>query len=487
MMNDKGDMGVPEEESFEALLDAYGDGLGEELKSGDKVDAKVISIGESSVYVDTGTKSDGVVDRMELTDEDGELTVGVGDMVTLYVVSATESEVVLSKQMSGAGTMEMLFDAFAAKTPVEGKVNEQIKGGFSVSLMGKRAFCPVSQIDTSFVESGEEFVGKSFPFLVTRIEGEGKNIVISRRKLLEAELEEVRAAFLKDLSEGDTVEAKVIKLMPYGAFMELHAGVEGMAHISELSWSRVQSCEEAVTVGDTLPVKVLKIDAVEGKNAPRIALSVKQASQDPWELAGETIRVGEQFSGKVVRLAPFGAFVEVAPGTEGLVHVSEMSYTKRILKPEDAVSQGETVQVVVKAIDLEKKRLSLSMRDAHGDPWQGAALKYPVGSKVQGTVEKKESYGIFVKLEPGVTGLLPKSKLAEAADAAALSAAKPGAEVTLLVEAVDEEKRRITLVSTEAADGASNWKGYVEKPKAKSDAAMGTMGELLMAAMKKKK
>jgi len=316
-MNDKGDMGVPEEESFEALLEAYGDGLGEELKSGDKVDATVISIGESSVYVSTGTKSDGVVDRIELTNEDGELSVAVGDTLTLYVVSANESEVVLSKQMSGAGSEEMLFDAFTNGTPVEGKVNEQIKGGFSVTLMGKRAFCPVSQIDTAFVENGEDYLGKSFTFLVTRIEGNGKNIVISRRKILEAELAEVRATFLETLSEGDTVEAKVIKLMPYGAFMELHAGVEGMAHISELSWSRVQSCEEAVKVGDTLPVKVLKIETVEGKNALRIALSVKQASQDPWELAGDTIRVGEQFSGKVVRIAPFGAFVEVAPVPKG--------------------------------------------------------------------------------------------------------------------------------------------------------------------------
>ncbi|WP_300668554.1 S1 RNA-binding domain-containing protein, partial [Desulfoluna sp.] len=315
MMNDKGDMGIPEEESFEKLLEAYGDGLGEELKSGDKVDAQVISIGESSVYVSTGTKSDGVVDRMELTNEEGELTVDVGDSLTLYVVSATESEVVLSRKMSGAGNLDLLFDVFSSGTPVEGKVNEQVKGGFSVALMGMRAFCPVSQIDTAFVEKGDEFIGKSFSFLVTRIEGNGKNIVISRRKLLEAELQEVRAAFLEGLSLGDTLEAKVIKLMPYGAFMELHAGVEGMVHISELSWSRVKTCEEAVKVGDTLPVKVLKIDTVEGKNAPRIALSVKQASQDPWELVGETIREGEQFSGKVVRLAPFGAFVEVAPGT----------------------------------------------------------------------------------------------------------------------------------------------------------------------------
>ena len=485
-MNDKGDMSIPEEESFEALLAAYGDGLGEELKGGDKVDATVISIGESSVYVSTGTKSDGVVDRLELTGDDGELTVAVGDTVTLYVVSANESEVILSKQMSGVGSDEMLFDAFTSGTPVEGKVNEQIKGGFSVTLMGKRAFCPISQIDIAFVENGEEFLGKSFTFLVTRIEGNGKNIVISRRQILEEELQEIRDAFLKDLSEGDTVEAKVIKLMPYGAFMELHTGVEGMAHISELSWSRVQSCEEAVKVGETLPVKVLKIETVEGKNVLRIALSVKQASQDPWELVEETLHVGEEFSGKVVRIAPFGAFVEVASGTEGLVHVSEMSYTKRILKPEDAVSVGEVVQVVVKAIDLEKKRLSLSIRDAHGDPWQGVSVKYAVGSKVKGVVEKKESYGIFVSLEPGVTGLLPKSKLAEAANASALTSKKPGEEVELLVEAVDEEKRRITLVSTEAADGAANWKGFAETPKGKTESSMGTMGDLLKAAMAKK-
>lgn len=486
-MNDNGEMGIPEEESFEALLEAYGDGLGEELKVGDKVDAEVISIGESSVYVSTGTKSDGVVDRMDLINEDGELTVVVGDTLTLYVVSADESEVVLSRKMSGAGSFEVLFDAFTNGTPVEGKVNEQIKGGFSVTLMGNRAFCPVSQIDTAFVENGEEYIGKSFTFLVTRIEGNGKNIVISRRKILEEELQEVRAAYLEGLSEGDTVEAKVIKLMPYGAFMELHAGVEGMAHISELSWSRVQSCDEAVKVGDLLPVKVLKIETEPVKKTFRIALSVKQASQDPWELVGDTIHVGEQFSGKVVRIAPFGAFVEVAPGTEGLVHISEMSYTKRILKPEDAVSEGETVQVVVKAIDLEKKRLSLSIRDAHGDPWQGATLKYPVGSKVTGSVEKKESYGIFVKLEPGVTALLPKSKLAEAANASALGSKKPGESIELLVEAVDEEKRRITLVSTEAADGASNWKGYTATPKAASGSSMGTMGDLLKAAMNKKK
>ncbi len=485
-MSDKGDMGIPEEESFEALLEAYGDGLGEELKCGNKIEATVISIGESSVYVSTGTKSDGVVDRMALLNEDGELTVAVGDTLTLYVVSANESEVVLSKQMSGAGSEEMLFDAFTSETPVEGKVNEQVKGGFSVTLMGNRAFCPVSQIDTVFVENGEEYVGKSFTFLVTRIEGNGKNIVISRRKLLEEALKEVRATFLETLSEGDTVEATVVKLMPYGAFMELHAGVEGMAHISELSWSRVQSCEEAVNVGDTIPVKVLKIETLEGKNPLRIALSVKQASQDPWELVGETIHVGDQFGGKVVRIAPFGAFVEVAPGTEGLVHISEMSYTKRILKCEDAVSPGEMVQVVVKAIDLEKKRLSLSIRDAHGDPWQGASLKYALGSKVVGIVEKKESYGIFVTLEPGVTALLPKSKLAEAANASALGAKKPGESIELLVDAVDEEKRRITLVSTEAADGASNWKGYAEGPKSSSDKSMGTMGELLKAAMNKK-
>ena len=488
-MSDKGEMGLPEEESFEALLDAYGDGLGEELKSGDRVDAKVISIGESSVYVDTGTKSDGVVDRLELTDADGELTVSVGDTVTLYVVKANESEVTLSKQMSGAGSMDMLFDAFASGTPVEGKVNAQIKGGFSVQVLGKRAFCPVSQMDTAFVEDGESFVGQSYSFAVTRIEGNGKNIVISRRKLLEAEQEAAREVFLETLAVDATVEAKVIKLMPYGAFVELCPGLEGMIHISELSWSRVSECQEAVSVGDVVTVKVLKVDAVEGKKAPRIALSIKQASQDPWELAGDTLSVGDQFEGKVMRLAPFGAFVEVAPGTEGLVHISEMSYTKRILKPEDAVAVGEKIQVVVKAIDLEKKRLSLSMRDAQGDPWQGITEKYPVGTITEGTVEKKESYGIFIRLADGITGLFPKSKLAEAANANTYNGAKPGESVSVRVDAVDEEKRRITLASPESSEGPSDWKGYVEKPKAKSgsSSSMGTMGDLLKAAMEKKK
>jgi len=470
------------EESFAELFEAFGDDISHDVQQGDKIQGKVIAIGTNSVYVSTGSKSDGVVDKKELLDENGDLTITVGDTLELYVVSMTESEIILSKALSGAGTLDLLEEASFNKTPVEGKVTETIKGGFSVDIMGKRAFCPVSQIDIKYVETPEDYVGQQLAFIITRFSESGRNIVISRRDLLNREIKASREEFLKNLKQGDTCQGRVVKLMPYGAFIELSPGVEGMAHISELSWSRVDKAEEALSPDESVTVKILKIEARDTQDSPKISLSLKQMSPDPWERAMDTIHPGDQFTGKVVRLAPFGAFVEIEPGIDGLVHLSEMSHIRRIVKAEDAVSQGEHIQVVVKEINPDQKRISLSMKDAQDDPWAGVTTKYQPGQPVEGTVEKREQFGLFISLEPGITGLLPASLIGKSTTSADFDRLKPGDTVSLVVENTDEDARRISLAPPDLRE-KDNWKPFVPSEKK----SLGTMGSLLMEAMEKSK
>ncbi|MCK5164670.1 MAG: S1 RNA-binding domain-containing protein, partial [Desulfobacula sp.] len=252
-----------EELSFAELFESYDKKISHELNQGDMVEGEIISIGSNRVYIDTGTKSDGVVEKAELLDENNEFLFKIGDKVKLYVVSLSESEIILSKAISGAGKATMLKDASQNGTPVEGKVTGVIKGGFSVDILGKRAFCPVSQIDVKYVENQEEYVGQTHNFLITLFEEGGRNIVVSRRDLLNEEIKEKQKAFLKKVKEGDTVQGTITKLMPYGAFIELIPGVEGMAHISELSWSRIEKPEEVIQPGDVVNVKLLKIEPAD--------------------------------------------------------------------------------------------------------------------------------------------------------------------------------------------------------------------------------
>lgn len=469
------------EESFAELFEQYSSSADQDIRQGDRIEGKIISIGLSSVYVDTGTKSDGVVEKNDLLDKNGEFLYNVGDVLELYVVKITESEVILKRSLSGSSEDHVLKEAHMSKTPIEGKVKEIIKGGFHIDISGKRAFCPISQIDVSFVDKPEKFLGETFQFFITRYEDKGKNIVVSRRDYLQIDLDKKKKEFFSTLKEGDVLDAVITNLMPYGAFAELIKGVEGMIHISELSWTRVEKPEDAVQSGDKVKVKVLSVKESEGSKAPKISLSMKQTAGDPWDLAGDRFHAGDQVTGTVVRFAPFGVFVEIAPGTEGLVHISEMSYTKRVLKPEDAVSLGDSVQVKVKDIDTHKKRISLSIKDAQGDPWSGITARYPNGKTVTGTFERKESFGMFIRLEPGITGLLPKSKISQSSDASSLDKLKSGDSITVVVDSIDEEKRRISL-GVVGSESQEDWKQFA----APDSKQMGTMGELLQRAMKKK-
>jgi small subunit ribosomal protein S1 len=470
------------EESFAALLDAYGPGLNADISIGDKIHGKIISIGKDAVFVDTGTKIDGVVEKAELLDENRQLPFEEGDMLDLYVVAATDDEIRLSKALSGIGGIEMLKEAYAKAAPVEGKITETCKGGVRVEVLQRKAFCPISQVDINFVEDPSGFVGQTLEFLITTLEEKGKNIVVSRRALLARQQEKSRKAFYENLRVDSVLEGRVTRIMPYGVFVKLSDGVEGMVHISELGWSKVAKPEDAVNIGDTVQVKVIGIAPDKKPGLLKISLSMKKLTEDPWDSADRHFREGDKILGKVTRCANFGAFVEVAPGIEGLVHISEMSYTKRVLKPEDIVSAGQTVSVIIKKVDMEKRRLSLSIRDAAGDPWVDVEEKFTVGQTLEGVLEKKEKFGFFITLAPGITGLLPKSKVSQMQKSSALEKLKEGNSIAVTIEAIDIGNRKITLIPGNTKD-EQNWQNFADD----TGSSMSSLGEKLSQAITRKK
>lgn len=487
------------EGEFAALMEASLAERGGEINVGDRITGPVIAVTETTLVVDTGTKLDGVADKTEFLDENGELTVHEGEDVTLYVVSMRGDEVTLSKALTGQGGAEALRQAFEGGLPVEGKVTASRKGGYDVEVLHRRAFCPVSQIDLAFTEDPEVHVGQTYNFAITTFERDGRNIVVSRRKLLEQERAESELRFVERVQIGDVIPAVVTRLAAFGAFAEVAPGLEGLVHLSELSWTRVEKAEDAVAAGQAVTVKVLGFDR-DKKGRPRISLSIKQAGPDPWDSAGEQFAVGDKIEGKVTRLADFGAFVEVAPGIEGLIHVSEMSNTRRIAKPSDVVNPGDVVTVAVKDIDLAKHRLSLSLKETLGDPWEKVPETFAVDTTVEGVVENRQQYGLFVNLAPGVTGLLPASRLRDALEPAAYEKVTSGDTVSVVITEIDTERRKVTLgpvggtkereSKRERERENEDWKHYVKKEKAAHHHAAGgglnLLGDKLQEALAKK-
>jgi small subunit ribosomal protein S1 len=469
------------EDSFADLFEAYSKGMNEDLQVGDSLKGKIISIGRESIFIDTGTKTDGVVDINELLDDNQELSYKVGDTLELYVVFYDGNEIRLSKSFSGAGSLRIMDEAFQKGVPVEGKIKEECKGGFHVSVMGKRAFCPISHIDLKYVENTDAYLGETFSFLITQFDEDGRNIVVSRRKLLEKELEKRREEFFGGIAVGMQVEGRVTRLMPYGAFVELLPGIEGMVHISEMSWSRAESPEDIIKPGEIVTVKIVGIEQGKQPGETKLSLSMKQITGDPWDTVEKTFAIGDRVGGKVTRCAKFGAFVEIAPGIEGLVHISEMSHMRRIAKAEDIVTPGDTVGVVVKEIDAGKRRISLSMKDTEGDPWADIHGKYNVGQSVDGTVEKKERFGYFVSLEPGITGLLPRSSIEGFHKPQEIEKLGQGDAIRVIVDRIDQAERKIALSLGSGADDG-DWKDYAKD----SGKSMGSLGEKLRQALESK-
>jgi len=475
----------PEEESFADLFESYSAGMSDDLQLGDKISGKIISIGKDAVFLDVGTKVDGIVELAELLDDDGNLPFTEGDDIELYVVARDDHEIRLSKAISGVGGVEMLREAFHGAIPVEGKVQATCKGGFNVEILHRRAFCPISQMDVEYVETPEDYVGQGYEFLITQFEDNGKNIVVSRRKILAKAMEIEKASFLSTLKQDDVVEGRVTKLMPYGAFVELTPGLEGMVHISELSWSRMEKPEQVVQADDRVLVKVIGITDGEKKNTKKISLSMKQVDEDPWNQVSEKFNPGDKVNGTVTRCMDFGVFVEIAPGIEGLVHISEMSYVKRVVKPADEVTPGESVSVLIKELDPRKRRISLSMRDTQGDPWLDVSDTFRVGQVIAGTLEKKEAFGYFVTLTPGITGLLPKSKFNLADKPGHLEQLKPGDSISVSVAEIHPLDRKITLAPGDAAE-EGGWKDYSQKTTAEPMSDLALKLQALMDTQEKK-
>ena len=468
--------------SMEELLDSYGPESRETLRVGSKVRARIISIGKESVFMDAGSKVDGVVDLAELVDESGGLPYRVGDTLDLYVVSVRHGEIRLSRALAGIGGVEQIREAFQGRIPIEGRVTETCKGGFNVELVRHRAFCPISQIDTIYVEHPEEYVGKTLRFLITELSEGGKNIVLSRRSLLEQEKEESRQVFLATLTEGQVSRGRVSRIMPYGAFVELSPGVEGMVHISEMSWSRLGTPDEILHTGDEVMVKIIGIEPDAPGNGGKISLSMRQVGEDPWSTVGQRYSYGDKLKGKATRCMDYGVFVEIEPGVEGLVHISEMSYKRRVSRAQDMVSEGDVVEVMIKEIDPENRRISLSMKDAEGDPWIGIKDRYRAGQRIEGTIEKKERFGYFISLEPGITGLMPKSRIARFHDPAAVEKKQLGDRISVVIEAVDIDQRRLTLAPGDSTD-EDDWKRFSGEAKQ----PVSSLGEKLLQALRKKK
>lgn len=471
---------LEQEENFADLL-AQHEAQANKLQTGQKVEGTVIAVTNDSVFVDLGIKQDAVMDRSEIVDADGNDTVKEGDKIEAWIVSLSSQGPRLSRAMIGSG-LAALEEARDARLPVDGRVRGTCKGGYQIDLMGKTAFCPGSQMEFFPGQAAEELTGRQMQFLIIKVENHGRNIVVSRRALIEREKQENLDKLLSSLNIGDTVEGKISRLVPYGAFIELAPSVEGLAHISELSWSHLDSPDEAVSVGDQARVKITGIGTDE-KGQTRIGLSLKQAQGDPWADVLDRFAPGDSAQGKVKRLAPFGAFVEIAPGIEGLVHLSEFSWEKRITKAEDFLAVGDEVTVKIRDISPESRRISLSIRDAQGDPWEDIAEKFPIGAVCKGTVESNGPHGLFVNLAPGITGLLPKSIVAASQELGKLG---PGAELDVAVRSLDVDARRMGLATARRDEAKAPQEKDWRKHTRTEDSGMGIMAQALQKAFKNK-
>ena len=353
-------------------------------KPGDQVKGRVVAINEDQVFIDLGGKAEGVMDAASLRDAEGQLSVAVGDEVTATVAGVEEDGSLRlgnqqSRHLHGAAELEQ---AYRQQLPVQGRVTGVIKGGVEVQVAGQRAFCPASQVDTRFVEDLNEFVGQHLDFRITKFEG-GRhlNLVVSRRLVLEEEQRARAEALRANLKEGAVLSGTVTSLQDYGAFVDL-GGLEGMIHISELAFHRVKHPSEILIVGQPLEVSVLRIDQTDNPKRPeKIALSIRALARDPWAEAAQKFPVGSRVQGQVTRLQPFGAFVELAPGIEGLIHVSELGVDKRITHPQEVLSPGQPVEASVLAVDLEKRRISLTLDETKAAEAQSDLAAYAPGTK----------------------------------------------------------------------------------------------------------
>jgi len=428
-----------DENDMEAL---YAKSL-ERLKEDEIVKGTVVQVTKDHVLVDVGFKSEGQIPIEEFADVDGKYDIRVGDKVDVYIEKSENDNglVVLSKEKADQFILwEEIRKACEDNEIVEGKIVAKIKGGLVVDI-GVKAFLPGSQIDLHPVRDLDSLLGKKYRFKIVKFNRKRGNIVLSRRALLEQEREEQKKETLKVLEEGMVLEGVVKNITDYGAFIDL-GGIDGLLHITDISWGRVNHPSEQLRIGDKVQVKVLKFD----REKERVSLGMKQIKPNPWDTAANNYAPGNRVKGKVVSLTDYGAFLELQEGIEGLVHISEMSWTKNIKSPTQVVSLGDVVDAVVLSVDAENKRISLGLKQVEENPWEIIDKKYAPGTIIKGTVKNVTEFGIFIGTEEGVDGLVHISDLSwirKVKHPAELY--KRGQEVEAVVLNVDPEAERFSL------------------------------------------
>ena len=395
-----------EEKAAHAEMEAYFDKSLKNFREGEIIIGKVLGISKGLVTVDVGFKSEGMISHSEFPEAEKDLSVGDEIEVFLERVEDNNGIVVLSKEKANKIKIwEKLVKAFEAEEIIEGTVVAKAKGGLTVDI-GLKSFLPGSQIDLRPVRNLEKLIGEKFQMKIIKMNKKRGNIVLSRRILLEEERKQARAGTLTKMKEGNQVEGIVKNITDYGVFIDL-GGIDGLLHITDMSWGRVNHPSEMFAIGDKVTVMVLKYD----QEKERVSLGLKQITPDPWVDVDNKYPVNTRISGKVVSITDYGAFVELEKGIEGLVHVSEMSWSRHVKHPSKMVSIGDTVEAVVLTLDKEKKRISLGMKQIEPNPWDSIENKYPIGTEVEGLVRNLTDFGAFVELEDGVDGLIHISDL----------------------------------------------------------------------------
>lgn len=412
------------------------------FEEGTIIEGRVVAISKDKVVVDIGYKSEGMIPTDQFSSEEL-ATLKVGDRLQVYIEEREDAEgnLVLSKEKADKMKIwEELERLYKEEKSVEGKIISRIKGGMMVDI-GVKAFLPGSQIDLHPVRDLDSLVGKVFPLKIIKINHRRGNVVVSRRVLLEETRDKKRQTTLSTLKEGQLIQGTVKNITDYGAFIDL-GGIDGLLHITDMSWGRVGHPSELFVVGDKVEVTVLKYDRETG----RISLGLKQKSADPWTNVAAKYPVGSRVRGKVVSLTDYGAFVELEPGVEGLVHVSEMSWTHEVRHPSRVVSVGDQVEAAVLNVDPANRKISLGMKQTAPNPWDMVAAKYPPGTRIEGKVKSLTDFGAFIGLEEGIDGLIHISDMSWTKHIKHPSELfKKGQKVEAVVLKIDKEKERLSL------------------------------------------
>jgi len=414
-----------------------------DIVEGEIVRGTILEIHDDNVLVDIGYKSEGLIPLKEFRSPAGEITAKVGDVVDVYLEQKEDTEglIVLSREKAEKIKIwDELSKVYEKGGPVTGTILGRTKGGLIVDI-GVRAFLPGSQVDLRPVRDLDKLIGKAFPMKIIKLNQKRGNIVLSRRELLEEERKHLKEATLTNLTEGKVIKGKIKNITEYGAFVDL-GGLDGLLHITDMSWGRVSHPSELFQVGDEIEVVVLKFD----RTNERVSLGYKQRLPDPWDAVEQRYPVGSKVKGKVVSLTDYGAFIELEEGVEGLVHISEMSWTQRVKHPSKVVAIGDVVEVVVLDVDRGNKRISLGMRQAEPNPWNSIEERYPVGTRVEGRVRNLADFGAFVELEEGIDGLIHISDMSWTKRVRHPSEIlKKGDKVEAIVLHVDRTNHRISL------------------------------------------